>query len=217
MNLGHGRFAPAQSYAVGQMPTAVATGDVTGDGKPDIVVTEGAVSEVSILAGNGDGTFRAPQSFPTGPDPMAFALADLNGNGRLDIVTATQSNYAVNAAPAGVSVLMNLGGGEFATPVNFGTISPTGLVLGDFNGDGKVDIAVSGPGTIGAFWGNGDGTFRFDAYYVASPGALGLPAGPFPLVAGPFFGRGRTDMAVGISSGNSIDLFKANRLPSGIT
>jgi hypothetical protein len=103
---------------------------------------------------------------------------------------------------------MNLGGGTFAAPVNYATSYPTGLMLGDFNGDGKLDIAVPAVGGIIAFAGNGDGTFRFDAYYVADPGLVGQAAGPF-------FGSGRTDLAVGSTSAKSIDLFKANRFPSG--
>ncbi len=138
--------------------------------------------------------------------PSYVALADLSGNGRLDIIVGDAAGGQVSGGQE-ISVLMNLGGGKFAAPVYYGGLfgEPTGLAVGDFNGNGKLDIAVpDGGDDIAVFAGNGDGTFQFDANYATAPGPIGLTSGPF-------FGPGQTDLAVGITVNNSLDLFKANR------
>jgi hypothetical protein len=152
-------------------------------------------------------------SFPTGPDPEYVALADLTGNGLLDIITANRQGDSV-------SVLMNLGGSfgppvayNFAPPTNYGPFigAPTGLAVGDFTGNGKIDIAVSDTsGDVAVLAGHGDGTFSFDAYYAAGYGPQGV-------VAGPFFGPGLTGLATGVTTGNLVVLHKANRSPSSTT
>jgi hypothetical protein len=67
-------------------PGAVAVGDVTGDGKLDVVVTNFANNTLSVLAGNGDGTFAPPVAYPTRASPTGVAIADLNRDGRPDFL-----------------------------------------------------------------------------------------------------------------------------------
>jgi hypothetical protein len=166
---------------------------------------------VSVLPGHGDGTFGAPLGFPAGLWPVSVALADLTGNGQLDIVVV--DTYG----GGGVSVLMNQGSKvgqpfSFAAPVSY--VVPTqpqaALTVGDFNDDGKFDIAVSIPyyNEIAVLAGNGDGSFQFDADYAVGPGPEGIAVGPF-------FGPGGTDLAVADAQGTSISLLKGHRLLSG--
>src|SRR4029079_15613375 len=61
---GDGTFRLANSYTVGTSPYGVAVGDVNGDGKPDIAVSNAGSSDVSILLGNGDGTFMPAVGYP---------------------------------------------------------------------------------------------------------------------------------------------------------
>jgi hypothetical protein len=134
LNNGNGTFAAAQNFAGPAGVGAIATGDLNGDGKVDLV-TMG--DSLSVLLGNGDGTFGNPQSYQVpfstsmGIDVLV-AVADFNQDGKLDVV----------AAGAGkVSVLLGNGDGTLATALNYNGGLP--LAVGDFNRDGYPDL-VSG-------------------------------------------------------------------------
>ena len=113
LNRGDGiRAAPTSIYVnvVNDIPTAVAIGDVNGDGKPDLVVADAGNNAVIVLPGKGDGTFGAPVSYSLGATPVSpasIALADLDGDGKLDIVTGNIGS---------VTVLLNNGSGGFLPP-----------------------------------------------------------------------------------------------------
>src|SRR5258708_7657211 len=124
----------------------IATGDFNHDGKPDVVMTVNGGFAVAL--GNGDGTFQATVFYPTQLSYF-LAVADFNGDGNLDIVTADD-----NLGPSTVSVYLGNGDGTFKTPpVVSGTTNPNVfVVVGDFNRDGKPDIAVSICLTSACFW-----------------------------------------------------------------
>jgi hypothetical protein len=127
-----------RDFAAGQSPQAVAIGDFTGDGKPDLVV---AGQTVSTLRGRGDGTFDAPVSHPLSGSPhTAVATADFNGNGKLDAVVTDNTGA--------VSLMLGNGNGALTYAGSFPTgTSPSGAVVGDFDRDGQPDVAVSNAGS----------------------------------------------------------------------
>jgi 16S rRNA G1207 methylase RsmC len=92
-------FATAVNYTAGSSPAFVASADLNGDGKLDLVTANFAsgTNTVSVLLGNGNGTFQAKQDFGTGTGPISVAIADLNGDGKLDLVTA---NLAFGSTPS---------------------------------------------------------------------------------------------------------------------
>jgi uncharacterized protein (TIGR03118 family) len=171
---GDGTFGPPAAFATGPNPGSVAVGDLTGSGKVDIVT--GNSASVSVLLGNGDGTLAAPTTYVAAYGAGSVAVGDVNGDGKLDLVTAGGYDNA-----AGVSVL--LGNGTFQAakytllPIlpQGGNITRDSLVMGDLNGDGKLDLAVAAQYEYGRgspydrtyYWGsnvsvllgNGDGTF----------------------------------------------------------
>ena len=177
------------------------TGDFNGDGRADLAVAGADPSGrgvVEVLLGTGDGTFRAaaPISISTGPlSPSALVTGDFGGDGRADLAVA-------GADPSGrgaVEVLLGAGDGTFraAPPISTGGLTPHALVTGDFNGDGRADLAVagadpSGRGVVEVLLGTGDGTFRAAAPISISTG----PLSPSALVTGDFGGDGRADLAV---------------------
>ncbi len=211
---GDGTFNPATGSPinVGSVPESVAVGDFNGDGKLDLAVVNWVDEDVSILLGNGDGTFT-PASTPTvsvGTDPNSVAVGDFNGDGKLDLAV---SNYVDST----VSILLGNGDGTF-TPASTPTVSvgfwPTSVAVGDFNGDGKLDLAVanycgsdptcSSPGNVSILLGNGNGTFT----PAASSPSVGVYASS--VAVGDFNGDGKLDLAVTSSNNNTVSILLGN-------
>src|SRR5262249_234135 len=122
--------------------------DINGDGKPDLVVSEGNSSGmVSVLVnttapGASVPTFAAQQTFAVGKVPSAVTLGDVNGDGKPDILAANSPDNTVsvllNTTLPGASSPSSAGHQTFATGIR-----PNGLTVGDVNGDGKPDLLVA--------------------------------------------------------------------------
>jgi len=168
--------ATAQTYIFGRAdfpagaaPVSVATGDLNGDGKLDLVVTNSADNTVSVLLGKVDGTFASPVKYPTGIYPASVAIGDFNGDGNLDFVVTNENcvlvggGQTISCQAGTVSIFLGNGDGTFQPKVDYSTSSgPASVAVGDFNGDGNLDLAVANlaDGTVSIFLGNGDGTFH---------------------------------------------------------
>lgn len=140
--------APGSPIAVGDSPGCIATGDVNRDGKLDLVVA--GKFGTNVLLGGGDGGFRVPPggTLREAAPPTEMVLADLNRDGRLDLALANHDSYAAVVAAAGVGVRAMLGDGRGGFRKAPGSPFATGrgawqLVVGDWNGDGKPDVATS--------------------------------------------------------------------------
>jgi len=195
---GDGTFQTAVSYGSGgEYAESIVVADVNGDGKPDLLVANLCVSNsncsngtVGVLLGNGDGTFQTAVTYGSGGyEANAIAVADVNGDGKPDLLVANGCVSSSNCSNGSLAVLLGNGDGTFQTgqltntPASAGG---SGIAVGDFNGDGNLDIA-SGYGSF-LLLGNGDGTFQ--PY-------LNLGAGGRGIAVGDFNGDGSPDLAVG--------------------
>jgi hypothetical protein len=206
---GDGTFQPAVSYTLGGFgATSVAVADVNGDGKPDLLVATG--SAVGVLLGNGDGTFQTVTKYSSGGlTALSVAVADVNGDAKPDLVVA---NWCTDSSctASSVGVLLGNGDGTFQTAVTYdsGGIFANSVVIGDVNGDGKLDLAVvngsttgADAGNVGVLLGNGDGTFQPVAIYPRDPRG-GYGAGSVALMD--VNGDGKPDVVVSNCSTSAI-------------
>jgi len=138
---GDGTFTQAggSPITVGQSLSAIITCDFNGDGKLDLAVTDSAGNAVIILLGNGDGTFWSPTTIPVGNNPDAIVAADFNNDGKLDLAVT-------NFTDGTITLLLGNGNGTFTqaagSPYAVGH-GPYQIAAADFNGDGKLDLAVA--------------------------------------------------------------------------
>jgi VCBS repeat protein/HYDIN/CFA65/VesB family protein len=181
----------------GTTPISIASGDLNGDGKPDLLLLSSGSGNtpgsLSLLTNHGNGTFASPSSLLTG-SLGAMAVGDFNRDGSLDI--------AVTVPPSDlVYILQGNGTGSFQTrslSVGNSLGAPAGaIVVGDFNHDGNLDLAISEIYFVAIYLGNGDGTFQ-----PALPS--GLPASPTvpTLAVGDFNNDGLPDLAIAIQDYN---------------
>jgi hypothetical protein len=143
----------------------LAVGDFNGDGIEDLVLSQPEAQTLRIFLGQGDGTFTPTSETPaTGDNPLGIAVGDFNHDGHLDLAVCNVFASPGSSDPGNVTVLLGNGDGTFtpAPSIPVG-IAPESILAADFNGDGKLDLAVLNiglPTTISMLFGNGDGTFN---------------------------------------------------------
>jgi uncharacterized protein (DUF2141 family) len=176
-------------------------GDFTNDGKQDFVLgvtnTDGT-GTLYFYKGNGAGSFFATPTTTSFANPIYYLLTgDFNNDGNLDILVGDGgTNFSSQAA-----VFLGDGHGHFtqrALSDNMGDFGAP-VALGDFNGDGKLDMVyygeAEGYGALFIVLGNGDGTFQ----HVAIADSI-QNVGVQSVAVGDFNGDGKLDLAVGSSS-----------------
>jgi hypothetical protein len=185
-----------KAYDLNNPIWSAVTADFNGDGILDLV--SGSSGLLSLL-GNGNGSFRfgelVDKGLPTPPLGMAFG--DFDGDGLLDLAFTQDSN---------VTILTGNGKGGFRTQGSFGNFTFVHrVVVGDFNRDGKLDLAVADSGDkVSILLGNGDGTFGLQTDYTSLQY-------PFDIAVADFNGDGILDLAV-LSNTNqgAVSIFLGN-------
>jgi hypothetical protein len=140
---GDGTFKPPVTYPAGFGPLALVSGDFNGDGNLDVVVTsnmDAQTNPISVFLGNGDGTFQPYVQFNVGDFPSQIVAGDLDGDGKLDLIVMNSDIFF--GGPT-LSVLFGVGNGTFLPQVVFPVAANSTIVPGDFNGDGRLDLAIA--------------------------------------------------------------------------
>ncbi|MEZ4569728.1 MAG: VCBS repeat-containing protein [Thermomicrobiales bacterium] len=139
---GDGTFAASQSRSVGSGPHSMRSGDINRDGDLDLVTANDTGDSVTLLLGNGDGTFSRGD-FDVGDEPKGVALGDIDGDGWLDVISANiHGTYPCCSGDTSITVLFNDQSGGFANREDSAVISsPFSVATGDFNEDGRLDVA----------------------------------------------------------------------------
>lgn len=201
---GDGTFASSSATfaSAPQFLSAIATADFNGDGGLDLAL------EDSVMVGYGGGAFSAAGNLYVSGIPNGLALGDFNQDGKLDAIVASGYTAGPGSSGSGLAVSLGKGDGTFTpgpnSPISLG-VNLQGIVAADFNGKGKLDVAVtdSAANTVIVLLGNGDGTF-------GAP--LTIPVGnqPVAIVTGDFNSDGKLDLAVANYGDGTITLLLGN-------
>ena len=198
-NTGSGSFGTPTLFPIASnSPGFLTAGDFIGNGVLDFAVTDN--TSVDVFLNEGSGNFSPGVGGTAGNGPSCIAVGDFNGDGKQDLAVLNKSDGTV-------SVLLSSGdsSGTFTTKstVSVGS-GPSCIVVGDFNKDGKADLAVTNQNdnTVSILLGNGDGTF-------AAPAIVHVGSAPTSLAVGDFSGNGNVDLAVANSGDNSVTILQS--------
>lgn len=132
-------------FVLPRTPLDLAAADLDGDGRAELITADPEEGSLSVVRSQGGGNFAPAVALRVGVKPRGLTVADLNGDGRLDLVSANQDSHDL-------SVLLATGLGTFASAVAYKTMrpifpddtnEPVAVASGDFNGDGRPDLAAA--------------------------------------------------------------------------
>lgn len=197
-----GSFESPVNYPVGRFPTQLRTADFNRDGWLDLAVF-GGNKDVNVLLGSGNGAFQNPTSYEFPQLPGALTLGDMNGDGAIDLVIGMRDVKAVN-------VLLGNGDGTFKTAISSNSTAaengtgPYSIVVGDFDRDGKLDVALSDE-VLKILKGNGDGTLKAPSFNYR------LRNTSVDLRSGDFNGDGKLELvSAGVFNSGALQILLGN-------
>jgi len=167
----------------------IVKGDFNGDGRTDLA---GFNTSIYILLGQSDGTFIPAADVPAAQSIQSLAAGDFDGDGRLDLAASLMARNPQGILTGFVWMFRGLGDGTFQGPVATPTlVLATGLVTGDFNGDGRADLVAvrNHDPYLQTLLGRADGTFQVIEQ-------VGLAAAASAAAVADFDADGRLDLAV---------------------
>jgi len=156
---GKGGFQAAIQSTGFLIPSEMFTGDFNGDGKLDIVGSD--YGNITVMLGNGDGTFNVGWTYHSFDGGVHIATADFNQDGKLDLYATEQ-----DLGEQWFEIFMGNGDGTFNSPgvLNYTSYFGGSPAIGDFNGDGTLDLAIPVPNNpedeVAIFLGDGKGNFQ---------------------------------------------------------
>jgi hypothetical protein len=182
-----------RSYEAGKDPVAAAVADLDEDGRRDLVVADNAGQTLQLLKGAPSGLVRvqsAPWPIALPATPRGVAAGDFDADGHLDVVVAMGGQVRLYKGDGT--------GGLAASSTQSAGTNLSGVVVADFNGDGKPDAAATDEGANKVYVFLGDGAGGLGAGLATTVGT-----GPRALAAADVNGDGLTDLAVAVAGGSA--------------
>ena len=199
-------FDAKVDYSGGAVSAAVTVGDFNNDGKLDLAVGNESGHSVSVLLRNSTNTgFDTRIDYAAGVNPWSVSAGDFNNDGKLDLAVANYNN-GWSGSVGSVSVLLrNATNTGFDAKVDYALdVGTSSVTTGDFNNDGKLDLAVTNreSGTVSVLLGNATG---FDAKVDYATGIY-----PTSISVGDFNNDNKLDLAIANSVSNTVSVLLGN-------
>lgn len=197
------QFATKHYYLPYWDVRSLTVGDLTGDGKAEIIVGS-AYSNLRLYKNDGAGGYSAQQDtgvLPNGGGPAVGqgAIADLNGDGKGDFVVTSNQAGSFN-------VFFSNGDGTVQAPAVFPVPGAVSVAVADFNKDSKADLAVGFvDGSVSTYLGTGGGAFGAPTSHATVSGAFA-----FGLATSDLNGDGNPDLAAALYNNNTIAIMVGN-------
>lgn len=192
-------------YGISQNPQGMVVADFNGDGIQDMAALNSGDPSIGILLGSGKGNFKKmTKILSLCSSPNGISNGDFNSDSKVDLVVTCGSSAFYS-----LQIILGNGDGTFQVPANIAIDAneniPYGIVVSDFSGDSKLDIATTsaGSGKVFVRKGNGNGTFQAPVSYdvASSPGALTYVD---------VNNDGKLDLVVVNSGDNTVSVLKNN-------